>query len=165
MQSYGIQECRKVFSICEMAKLLAMDDSPLCIESLEQGAVEIAGIEAQELTRKLHKTGVRKSLQSSIRFARQQRIRKHREESFKKTLLPENPFTPAMLRFYLEWTGDTCAFPLCDEPLSAQLQNMWHLCSEHNTKRMLAINYRLTKIRRTHGTTTERNQRAESRSA
>lgn len=41
---------------------------------------------------------------------------------------PNRVWTNAMLRRFLEWTADTCAFPLCESPKS---RSTWNLCSLH----------------------------------
>lgn len=93
----------------------------------------------------------------------------HAEDEIKKELTSKGSrlYTPAMLRRFLEWTGETCAFPLCDEPqmkpsgVHYYENTNWHLCVLHK-KRFDNVRG-VEKWKKKHGrtdTTTPENRRA-----
>lgn len=54
-------------------------------------------------------------------------------------------YSPVMIRRFYEWTGNTCAFPGCQESRSDKtLFNEWHLCKLH-TRRFYTSRWHATK--------------------
>ena len=171
-----------------LPELLDAEDSPLDVTALLEGYDELllaewlapklehfyrlnqeAG-ETEEAIEEIPMGG--RDFSEHLAFARQQIGQRQAEESYKESLLPsrgKGRYTPEMLRRFLDWTGETCAFPLCDEPQTRPSGvhyyegTNWHLCPLHRTR--FSITRGVHKWKKKHGrtdTTSPENRRAIS---
>jgi hypothetical protein len=74
-----------------------------------------------------------------IAHARESRLEKRVARKRRARLIGrgDDIYTPSMLRRFLEWDGEGCAFPLCDDlngGVGMKTLTNWHLCGSHRAE-------------------------------
>jgi hypothetical protein len=95
-----------------------------------------------------------------IERARSQWVRREQADTQRSQLLKvrgcRSFYTPSMLRRFLGWEGENCAFPLCDEPQmfdADTTRTHWHLCITHRSRLLSVLTNNRKRRRQNHGAT------------